>query len=550
MKTLITTLNAKFIHTALALRLLYVASKDQYDIDFKEYTIKDDLNHVKEDILSQQVDIVAFSCYIWNIEKIGQLCRLLKQAKPNIVIILGGPEVTYEPQYFLENLPIDYVMSGEGEQTFPMLLGQIEAHGPISVCGVSYPGFISQEVSQADIAYIEQLDSPYNLPQDIKDKANRILYFETSRGCPFQCQYCLSSLEKGLRFFSKTYLEKQLDIVIHSGAKTVKLLDRSFNASVQHALFILDYLFRNYQEGQQFQFEINADVFADELVDFINNYAPKGLLRFEVGIQSTHEPTNRAVKRMQNFTRLCEVVKKLMAGGKCDLHLDLIAGLPYESYERFAQSFDEVFQFRAKELQLGFLKLLRGTSLRIEASAFGYVYDENPPYEMTSNHWLGQEEIQKIHQAEDMLEKYWNSGRFSLSMNAIMDDEVSAFDFFYRLSCFYQTHGYQTLGYQLFDLFKCLNEFTEDKYFDLLLQDYLKHYKTRPKRWYEPTMSQSERQTVIACLVEKQLYTQDLLYRYAYIEKIQQGYLVAIYKDMRCQLDIISWEVLENDGSR
>lgn len=505
---------------------------------------------MKEDILSQQVDIVAFSCYIWNIEKIGQLCHLLKQAKPNIVIILGGPEVTYEPQYFLENLPIDYVMSGEGEQTFPMLLGQIEAHGPISVCGVSYPGFISQEVSQADIAYIEQLDSPYNLPQDIKDKANRILYFETSRGCPFQCQYCLSSLEKGLRFFSKTYLEKQLDIVIHSGAKTVKLLDRSFNASVQHALFILDYLFRNYQEGQQFQFEINADVFADELVDFINNYAPKGLLRFEVGIQSTHEPTNRAVKRMQNFTRLCEVVKKLMAGGKCDLHLDLIAGLPYESYERFAQSFDEVFQFRAKELQLGFLKLLRGTSLRIEASAFGYVYDENPPYEMTSNHWLGQEEIQKIHQAEDMLEKYWNSGRFSLSMNAIMDDEVSAFDFFYRLSCFYQTHGYQMLGYQLFDLFKCLNEFTEGKYFDLLLQDYLKHYKTRPKRWYEPTMSQQERQTVIACLVEKQLYTQDLLYRYAYLEKIQQGYLIAIYKDMRCQLDIISWEVLENDGSR
>lgn len=546
MKTLITTLNAKFIHTALSLRLLYVASKDQYDVDFKEYTIKDDLDHVKDDILNMQIDVVAFSCYIWNIEPIGKLCQLLKKAKPDIIIILGGPEVTYEPQHFLETLPIDYVMSGEGEETFPMLLGQIQNKQAINVCGVSYPGYISKEVAQVDLAYVEKLDSPYNLKQDEKDKANRILYFETSRGCPFQCQYCLSSLEKGLRFFSHEYLAKQLDIVIHSGAKTVKLLDRSFNASVPHALFILDYLFKHYEKGQQFQFEINADVFASELVDFINENAPEGLLRFEIGIQSTHEPTNRAVKRMQNFERLCEVVKALMAGGKCDLHLDLIAGLPHESYERFAKSFDDVFAFRAKELQLGFLKLLRGTSLRIDASDFGYIYDERPPYEMSRSHWLSPDEIQKIHQAEDMLEKYWNSGRFSLSMNAIMDNEPSAFDFFYRLSCFYEAKGYKRIGYQLYDLFKCLNEFTNNQYFDLLLQDYLTHYKTRPKRWYDTTLNQEERKKVIEQLVLKKLYTQDTLYRYAYIEKLKDSYLVAIYKDMTCQLDLIAKDVIEN----
>lgn len=547
MKTLLVTLNAKFIHTALSLRLLYVASKDRFDVSYYEYTIKDNLDHIKENLLEKEPDIIAFSCYIWNIQPITQLCQMLKAIKPNLIIILGGPEVTYEPAYFLENYAIDYVMSGEGEETFPKLLGQIENKEVIEVCGVSYLGHITEEVSQVDLKYLEQLDSPYNLAQDEKDKRHRILYFETSRGCPFQCQYCLSSLEKGLRFFSQAYLEKQLDIVIHSGAKTVKLLDRSFNANVQHALFILDYLFKNYQEGQQFQFEINADVFADELVHFINDHAPYGLLRFEIGIQSTYEPTNRAVKRMQNFKRLCEVVKALMAGGKCDLHLDLIAGLPYESYERFIQSFDEVFAFRAKEVQLGFLKLLRGTSLRIDAQDFGYTYDEQPPYEMFENHWLKQNEIQMIHQAEDMLEKYWNSGRFPLTMNAVMDNEKSPFDFFYRLSCFYEQHGYQRIGYQLFDLCQCLNDFTQGKYFDLLLQDYFKLYKTRPKRWYKATLSQEERRQVITTLVQKYHYSQDLLYRYAYLEKLSTFYLLAIYKDMHCDLKIFSKEEIDDE---
>lgn len=545
MKTLITTLNAKFIHTSLSLRLLYVASKGKCDIDFKEYTIKDDLEKVKDDILSKNVDVVAFSCYIWNIDKIQTLCSLLKKSKQSIIIILGGPEVTYEPEYFINEFDVDYVMSGEGEETFPELINQIENNQEISVCGVSYKDHISKEVSQASIEYIESLDSPYDLEQDKKDRANRILYFETSRGCPFQCQYCLSSLEKGLRFFSKEYLTKQLDTIINSDARTIKLLDRSFNANVDHALFILDYLFKNYKEGQQFQFEINADVFPQKLVDFINENAPENLLRFEVGIQSTHEPTNHAVKRIQNFERLSEVVKQLMNGKKCDLHLDLIAGLPFESYERFAQSFDEVFAFRAKELQLGFLKLLRGTLLRNEADDFGYIYDENPPYEMQTSNWLNKEEIQRIHDAEDMLEKYWNSGHFARSMNKIMDNETSAFDFFYRLSSFFKEQGYKSIGYQLFDLYKCLNDFTENKYFDLILLDYLSHYKTKPKRWYKPTMDKEERVTIINKLVEKKLYTQNILYQYAYIEKLENNYLVAIYKDMKCQLDLIDKNILE-----
>lgn len=539
MKTLITTLNSKFIHTSLSLRLLYVASKDQFEINFKEYTIKDNLHHIVEDILNNQYDIVAWSCYIWNIEYIKELCVFLKERKPNIIIILGGPEVTYEPQYFLKHYQIDYVMSGEGEETFPQLLYALENHQDINITGVSYQGYISKDIACCDLKYVETLDSPYDLPQDQKDKSHRILYFETSRGCPYQCQYCLSSLENGLRFFSESYLKKQLDIICHSGAKTIKLLDRSFNANVDHAIMILDYIFQHYQEGQQFQFEINADVLQQPIIDFIKNHAPKGLLRFEIGIQSTYEPTNKAVHRIQNFKRLSEVVQQLMKDDKCDLHLDLIAGLPYENYERFQKSFDDVFAFRPKELQLGFLKLLRGTSLRNHAADYKYIYQEEPPYEMIENHCLSQEDVQNIHIAEDMLEKYWNSGRFQKTMNMIMDHEKSPFDFFYRLGCFYQKNQYKTIGYQPYELFTYIDIFLQDQQLhDLLIEDYLRQMKVKPKKWYQPTLTISQRKEVIKTLSQKYQLNQEELFRYAVIEKLQQGYIVAIYKDFECQLSI------------
>lgn len=538
MKTLITTLNAKFIHTALSLRLLYVASKNKHDVSFKEYTIKDKLENICDDIISNEYDIVAFSCYIWNIDYIKPLCELLKQKKKDIIIILGGPEVTYEPEHFISNYKIDYVMSGEGEETFPQLLTQIENNEEINVCGVSYKGHISSDVAMCSLSYVESLESPYDLVEDQNDKSKKILYFETSRGCPFQCQYCLSSLEKGLRFFSREYLEKQLDIVIHSGAKVVKLLDRSFNANVDHALFILEYLFNNYVEGQQFQFEINADVLQQPILDYLNQHAPKGLIRLEIGIQSTHEPTNRAVKRMQNFKRLSEVVCELMEAGKCDLHLDLIAGLPFEDYERFKKSFDDVFAFKAKELQLGFLKLLRGTSLRVNADDFGYIYEENAPYEMIESHWIKQEDIQKIHLAEDMLEKYWNSQKFPTSMPLIMKNQISPFDFFYDLGCFYQKENYKSIGYQTDELFRCINDYTEYSYEKELVVDYLKQFKVRPKKWYKQTLTQEQRHGYIEEVSMRYGLSKDDLYRYAIIEKYNHELIVAIYKNMQCDLQI------------
>jgi len=539
MKTLITTLNSKFIHTSLSLRLMYVASKDHHDVDFKEYTIKDKKEHVVEDILSMQVDIVAFSCYIWNIEYIHDICFLLKKKKPSLIIILGGPEVTYEPKHFIDHYAIDYVISGEGEVVFEQLLTALENKQPVDIEGISSHNHISTHVACVDLSYVESLDSPYDLIQDHQDMGKRIVYFESSRGCPFQCQYCLSSLEKGLRFFSEDYLKKQLDIICHSQAKTIKFLDRSFNANVKHALMILEYIFKHHQPGQQFQFEINADVLQQPIIDYIRDYAPSGLLRFEIGIQSTYEPTNKAVKRIQNFKRLSEVVKQLMKDGKCDLHLDLIAGLPYETYERFQQSFDDVFSFQAKELQLGFLKLLRGTSLREDADDYGYEYHKEPPYEMIKNKWLSNEDMKKIHLAEDMLEKYWNSGRFMRTMKDVMNHQQSPFLFFYQLGCFYEQNNFKKIGYQLDELFIYLDQYLNDnKYHELLIQDYLSLFKVKPKKWYQSTLTVEKRKEAIRMLSEKYQIDQELLFRYAVVEKIKQGYLVVIYKDYQCQMNI------------
>jgi len=530
MKTLITTLNSKFIHTSLSLRLLYVACYHQFDIDFKEYTIKDSLEHIVDDLLSMKLDVLAFSCYIWNIEYIKSLCSMLKQRQPELCIILGGPEVTYEPAYFLENYAIDYVISGEGEKAFPMLLEAIEKDLDKNISGVSYLGHVTNEVAMVDLSYVESLDSPYHLKQDQANMAKRILYFETSRGCPFQCQYCLSSLEKGLRFFSEDYLKKQLDIICHSGAKTIKLLDRSFNADAKHAIMILDYIFQNYQEGQQFQFEINADVLDQRIIDFINEEAPDGLLRFEIGIQSTYEPTNKVVQRYQNFERLCDVIRQLQQNHKIDF-----AGLPLENLQRFSKSFDDVFRLYPKELQLGFLKLLRGTSLRKEANKYGYIYEKHAPYELIESHDLSKEDIEKIHLAEDMLQKYWNSGRMPITMNKVLRQCKSPFYFFLDLGEFYQAQQFKFFGFQLDELFQYINLYLKEQYEDELIEDYLRLSKVKPKKWWK-TRIDNEKE-IKHRLIEKHQLNQEDVFRYGIVEKLKEDYILVIYKNYQVHVE-------------
>lgn len=498
MRTVLTTLNAKYIHTSLALRLLYVANKDAHDISFKEYTLKESIDSIVESLSSLDADIIGLSVYIWNVEQMRAVAERLKQQNPKLIIIAGGPEVMYEPEYFLNNWAIDYVISGEGEFVLGELIDALEKENPIEIKGVSYSGHISKTVVQADLNKIATLPSPYMLEEDKEEMKNKLVYFETSRGCPYQCQYCLSSLEKGVRYFPQNWLLENLKYLIDNGAKQIKFLDRTFNLNKEHTYTLFNFLIENYRPNLSCQFEIYADLLQDEMINFLNTNLPKNFFRFEIGIQSTYEPTNIAVKRKQDFPLLASNVKKIMAGNVIDLHLDLIAGLPYETLERFIKSFNDVFAFGAKEVQLGFLKMLRGTNLRKNAEQYGYVYDEKAPYQITRNNDISQAELERIHDAEHALEKFWNSGKFSRTMNELFINHYKGkyFELFDEIGQYYNENSLPHFGYTFEDLFRNLHRFLLSKeiyLFDTLRKDYYQNFSVRPHGFWEPNIDKKRR---------------------------------------------------------
>lgn len=503
MKTILSTLNAKYIHTSLALRWLYVANKDKFDIQFKEYTIKEQLDKIVDELLATDPDVIGLSVYIWNVEQTNELISLLKNRNPDLIIIIGGPEVTYEPGFFLENWDVDYVISGEGEFVLGELLTAIEQGNTDEIIeGVSSRIHISKIVAQADLEKLALLSSPYMLEADRLEMKNRLVYFETSRGCPYQCQYCLSSLEKGVRYFPMSYILDNLNYLIDNGAKQIKFLDRTFNLNKEHTLNIFDFLIENHRENLSCQFEVYADLLKDEMIDYLNHNLPEKYFRFEVGIQSTYEPTNVAVKRRQDFPLLYSNVKKLMDGGRIDLHLDLIAGLPYETLARFVKSFNDVFSLKAKEVQLGFLKMLRGTNLRKNASVYGYEYEAKAPYEIISNKDISKEDLERIHEVEHALEKFWNSGRFSRTMNYLFEKEYKGryFELFDEIGQYYKDHNFPHRGYQLEDLFRYLQSFLLSKnidLFELLRLDYYCNFSRRPQGFWEEQIDKKQRKQLL-----------------------------------------------------
>lgn len=536
MKTLLITQNAKYIHTSLALRWLYVASKDLHDIDFKEYTIKDSIESIVSDILSQDIDVLGISVSIWNVRQTKELTSALKKVKPELIIILGGPEVGYETPFFIENWEIDYVVSGEGEFVLKELLTKLKNGEEILSSHVATKSKPKAYPAQAPIELLEQCDSPYMLERDIESAKHRIIYFETSRGCPYNCQYCLSSLEKGVRYFSQAYIETQMTFLFQNGVKTIKFLDRTFNLKVDHTMFIFGLIKALYNHKTICQFEIYADLLKPEMLDELATF-PTDFLRFEIGIQSTYDLTNKTVKRMQNFEKIAQSVDRLHADGVVDLHLDLIAGLPYETYDRFQQSFNEVFELKAKELQLGFLKMLRGTKLRDQAELYGYLYDLEGPYEIYEHNDMSPADIERIKLVEDMLEKYWNSGKFARTLRIVLE-KTDYFQWFYQLGVHYQSQNIPHIGYQLSDLFHALYTFLkpEGELLEALFTDYYTHFKVKPKRFTEMTVSNEEKKALIKRMLEDTAYieasglSQQLLYKYAYFEKIEEyRYFIMTY---------------------
>lgn len=542
MKTVLTTLNAKYIHTSLALRFLYVANKNNFDIVFKEYTIKEDVEKIAAEILVAGYDVVGLSVYIWNVDRIRHLVNILKQNNPQLIIVLGGPEVMYEPGFFLREWPADFIINGEGEFVLGELLYALEnSLGTDKINGISSANNIYKGTVRADLTRLVKLPSPYILEEDKETIAQRLVYFETSRGCPYQCQYCLSSLERGVRYYPKEYIIENLSYLIINGARQIKFLDRTFNLNKEHTRMIFDFLIRNYRPGLVCQFEIYADLLDDEMINYLNDNLPSGFFRFEIGIQSTYEPTNMAVKRKQDFDLLARNIKKLMDGGKVDLHLDLIAGLPYETFGRFMKSFNDVFGLGAKEVQLGFLKMLRGTRLRDNAADYGYSYSNEAPYEIKYNADISVDELSRIHNAEHALEKYWNSGRFTLTMNEVFRSYYNGryFEFFDELGQFYESNSWAHHGYQLEDLFRYLHQFLLSRgiqMFDLLRADYYNNFKIRPNGFWEDRLDKKTRKQLLYTIGQDKDFlssnklTRKIIEKQTALDIISEGkYLLTIF---------------------
>ncbi len=428
MKLVIACLNSKYIHASLApwcllsgVRAFCVSS---VNAKVMESTINSDINAFAELIINEKPHVVSFSSYIWNIEKTLELCKVLKE-KIDCTIILGGPEVSYRAKNVLENYSfVDFVLSGEGEKSFPLFLDTYSNKGDFNkVSGLSYRDN-NNIISVSEEEYTETPPSPYN--EEFFDNLNgRISYIETSRGCPYRCAFCLSGRCSPLRFFDIEQVKADISKLAVSGTKTIKFVDRTFNAKADRANEILGFILSNYgtkiPEGTCFHFEIAGDILKESTMKILSR-APKGVFQLEIGMQSFNEETLKTINRKTHTKKLIENIKKLISLGNMHIHIDLIAGLTGEDIKSFERSFDIGYSLKANMLQMGFLKLLYGADMRENRAKYPCEFNVKPPYEVTSTPWLSNEEIVKLKKCEDALEKMYNSGRFLFTLDYLLNE--------------------------------------------------------------------------------------------------------------------------------
>lgn len=494
MKVLLTTLNAKYIHSSLALRYLekyckkYIGKKSGYNITVREFSINEPLDLIMAEIYKTEADVIAFSCYIWNRDLIFELADRIKKVSPEKKIIMGGPEVSFDSVKIMkENSYIDYIIKGEGEVSFKELVEFIKLDNDIEnrnkveeIKGIVYRQF-NQEgtvIENSDRPLIENLDCiprPYT-KDELKELENKLIYYEASRGCPFNCSYCLSSAVKGVRAFSLERVKDDLSFFINNEVKLVKFVDRTFNADRERALSIFKFLV-NHQKNTSFHFEITADLLDQEMIDYLKT-VPAGLFRFEIGVQTTNRKTLQLIKRNMDFTRLAENVKQLRKTDNINLHLDLIAGLPGEDYQSFAESFNDVYSLNPHDLQLGFLKLLPGSRIRQEADDFGYEFSSCPPYEVLKNRNISYQELLRLHEIAYMVDKFHNSGVFTNSLYYVFSHHYkSYFKFLEDFSLYYTDKGLNRKSHSRKSLYKILFNFYQEclQGVDIdIFRDYLK----------------------------------------------------------------------------
>ena len=487
MKILLVAINAKYIHSNLAVYCLKsYAAKRGIEVELTEYTI----NHRRDDILmniyQRKPDVVAFSCYIWNLEFVQDIAADLYKVLPDLEIWGGGPEVSYDAEKFLAKHPeFRGIMKGEGERTFCELAGLYQIYGKEAVnkldeChGIVWrdpKGEISQGLPQAPIS-LDEVPFIYEEYENMMPFENRILYYETSRGCPFSCSYCLSSIDKRVRLRSMELVEKELQFFLDHKVPQVKFVDRTFNCKHDHSIAIWKYIMEHDNGITNFHFEIAADILNEEEMELLEQMRP-GLVQLEIGVQSTNDKTIKAIDRKTDFEMIKRAVKLVQKAGGVHMHLDLIVGLPFEDFNSFGKSFDDVFNLRPDVLQLGFLKLLRGTKIRSEEEKYGYRYNSKPPYEVLKNDFISYEDVLLLKGIEEVFERYYNSGVFKGAMEYLLEKYNSPFEMFKNLWLFYDGNGYNKVGQSRNSLYEILSHFCDDELFcDILKLDYFTYNK-------------------------------------------------------------------------
>lgn len=499
MKFLLTAINAKFIHSNPAIYSLRacVGEKLQPYVELAEFTINESLESILEGIWKHQPDAIGFSCYIWNWKLIREILAELPKLLPNTEIWLGGPEVTYDGPGLLKEFPqVTGIMVGEGEVTFRELLEQYlwEAEGTQKQFGKRTEERFGQITGLC-------LASGYTAPRELTDLTtlpflyenmepftNRIIYYETSRGCPYRCSYCLSSIDKKVRLRDISVVKRELQFFLDQKVKQVKFIDRTFNCDHRHAMEIWQYIHEHDNGVTNFHFEISADILREEEIALLNQFRP-GLAQLEIGVQSTNPETIRAIKRIMDVDKLEKIVAAIHQGHNIHQHLDLIAGLPYEDYESFGRSFDRVYGMQPEQLQLGFLKVLKGSDMQGNAQEYGIHYLEQPPYEVLYTNWISYGEIRRLKRIEEMVELYYNSGQFTHTLPVLEKAFSGPFAMYETLADYYQEQGYFTNSparayrYQILLEFAALKDpENREIYRELLVYDmYLReNLKSRP----------------------------------------------------------------------
>ena len=468
MKVILTTLNAKFIHSSLALRYLKAYCEKDFpkSIELYEYTINHHLEQVVADLYQKQGDIYCFSCYIFNIEETLRVIKDLRKVLPSVKIIVGGPEVSFDSQAFLrEQSEIDIVIKGEGEVTFYELMRSFhnQEQSLENLLGITYRQE-SDILENEDRPLIHNLDQiPFPYMDGLEELNNRIIYYEAARGCPYRCQYCLSSTIKGVRYFSLERVKEDLKVFMNAKVPQVKFVDRTFNCDKKRTLEIWNYIKEQDLGITNFHFEMAADLIDDEMIAFLGTIRA-GLIQFEIGVQSTNKDTLKEIQRTIRFEKLKTAVMKIGVNRNIHQHLDLIAGLPKEDYTSFGHSFDDVYNLRPDKIQMGFLKLLKGSGIRERAKEHGYVYREHPPYEVLYNKYISFSEMLRLKSIEEMVESYYNSHRFEYAVQYIINTYFnSPFRFFESMSIWWEENHLQEVSHKDKLLYDYLYAFYEQK---------------------------------------------------------------------------------------